>query len=406
MPAVRKEDFDARSPKTPDATKGYIVVDENTTNNQLLNAVIPEDKQKDTSTYILFEKLVDDFNIRNSDKEADKKGNEDVENFINGIKDTAPMQLVAKELFELDGQENATKWFDKIEQLWFSFALNDKQRTGFEHILLGEDKGKNTTQLGGYHFWYKYWKDQDFMEFKGVNYGEGRLNAEGKKTPDVVTLKMDWDAFKTPDNESDDLMKGKGGFWVGCSPEGLIALGMAAFKTVQVRRNPIDIVMNNVEYEIFLYSKTITQGENINEKMIDTFFPVLKKVVGEIPIPAFVDSAEGAEGRGIKIIGALVDVQGRLEAGNETVTLKNTFLSTKILDGWELSDRSGRGFSFTITLGAGAEETITLPPGNDAPKLGNKGGTIVLKDGTKEEQHRVTYVGRDINRQDGTVKFD
>eukprot|EP00957_Ditylum_brightwellii_P075251 5718453-Ditylum_brightwellii.AAC.1 len=64
----------------------------------------------------------------------------------------------------------------------------------------------------------------------GTNITSTMEKAKGKKLPDTATITFKWDAFETETDTRDNLNKPRGGFWVGLSPEGLIALGMTCFK--------------------------------------------------------------------------------------------------------------------------------------------------------------------------------
>ena len=182
----------------------------------------------------------------------------EIDTFIEAIYDTQPMKIAREYLDPIQSDED---WKNSIKEKWFTaFGRND--RSGFENVFVGENSG-SPNNIGGYHFWYKYYIDdngqgnidgKDTIDYLGAKYGSrnnrGRKNMEGRKIPEVVTLKFKWTPEDEATKEKFDLEKPVGGFWVGCSPEGLIALGMARFK--EATKGVTDIVINNVEYELKL----------------------------------------------------------------------------------------------------------------------------------------------------------
>ena len=68
--------------------------------------------------------------------------------------------------------------------------------------------------------------------------------------PEVVTLAYSWDAYDAETGQRRRLYKPIGGFWVGCSIEGLLALGTVRF----FERGRIETTINGARYEIELYA--------------------------------------------------------------------------------------------------------------------------------------------------------
>jgi hypothetical protein len=135
-------------------------------------------------------------------------------------------------------------------------------------VVVGEQKGGT---VGGYHFWYRYYLDDfgllgtgDDIDFAGTKYPK-RLIEAGRATPDVVTLAYRWRAEDHDQGAERPLFKPIGGFWVGCSVEGLMALGMLRF----FERDGVDAVINGARYEIDLYRSPDRQS-------IRSYFPIFK----------------------------------------------------------------------------------------------------------------------------------
>jgi poly(U)-specific endoribonuclease len=78
--------------------------------------------------------------------------------------------------------------------------------------------------------------------------------------PEVVTLAFRWHA--EDDGVPRPLYEPIGGFWVGCSIEGLMALGLVRF----FERGRIEATINGARYEVELHRSP--DGQSIR-----TFFP-------------------------------------------------------------------------------------------------------------------------------------
>jgi poly(U)-specific endoribonuclease len=80
--------------------------------------------------------------------------------------------------------------------------------------------------------------------------------------PEVVTLAYRWDAHEAETGQRRTLYNPIGGFWVGCSIEGLMALGLVRF----LQRGRTEAVINGARYEVELYRSP--DGQSLR-----TFFP-------------------------------------------------------------------------------------------------------------------------------------
>ena len=93
----------------------------------------------------------------------------------------------------------------------------------------------------------------------------------------------------------------------------------------------------------------------------------------------------------VLITGLLPNPVG-VDAGNETVTLKNSTSATVSLDGWVLKDKGQKTLSLDgKSIAAGDELRITIPRGDGVITLTNTGDTISLLDSTAAVASRVTY---------------
>lgn len=79
------------------------------------------------------------------------------------------------------------------------------------------------------------------------------------------------------------------------------------------------------------------------------------------------------------------------------------------MEGWTIVDKNGNFFEVDggkDTLGAGEVYTLTLPGTGKRPaQLGNKGGSITLKDGSGEVVSEVIFTRAQASKQGFTVLF-
>lgn len=273
-------------------TTGYVVTDEpldwDRDENHTVHpkVVIPENK---FSTYKLVKALFDNYTLDQSKPETPQTDEEkaEIKAFITAIQDLEPMKLAREFIDSVKGSTMTDKdWYDMIYIVWFDiyeFRDNTPHRSGFEHVIVGE---QNRDRLGGYHFWYKYYLDdqtkegyangEDNMRYNGSRYRD--LTAVGVSNPDIVTLSHNWYAvdFETDDLATTRLGKPIGGYLAGCSAEGLIALGLVLFYDPELTSGTVPTVINGREYDMKLFKA------GPEERSINTFYAVLKGVVGEI----------------------------------------------------------------------------------------------------------------------------
>jgi uncharacterized protein YukJ len=88
----------------------------------------------------------------------------------------------------------------------------------------------------------------------------------------------------------------------------------------------------------------------------------------------------------------------------EIVVLGNTATVAADLNGWSIVDRNGKAERLTgLTVPAGESRLVTLP-GNGA-QLGNRGGTITLRNATGAQVHAVSYSEADARVEDRFIRF-
>ncbi len=383
VPAIKPSDL--RSNVT-----GYVVTNEPldsgwNANHQIHPEVfIPETK---IETYKLVEKMFDNYVLDQSKDEPPltEKEEKEVDTFIAAIQDLEPMKLARKYVDFVEGSTMTDQeWYDRIYTVWFEiyeFRKATPHRSGFEHVFVGEQRGD---KLGGYHFWYKYYLDDTTKtDGKDIDYGGTRYTntntAElGVANPDSVTI-----SYTLSVGSDIELKKRIGGHLVGCSPEGLIALGLVAFYSRPEFRN--DIVINGARYDVVLF-KGDSEGKSIN-----TFWFKFK---------GFEEEVISSTGN-VRIVEALVDPAG-VDQGNESVTLKNTDKKRISIEGWAIAGNNDAYFKLVgreeLVLGPG--DTITIKLGKEAALKnirGNRSAKITLRDADENVVDIVKYRGYDIS---------
>ncbi len=261
---------------------GYVVVDEKKTSDEghkvIVDVHIPAGKQK---SYDLVEDLFNNYVLDQTKPELNtpselKTEQQEIQSFIEYAYVTPPMQK-AREFYVAQSGKDVTddEWWAIIERVWFDqFDIGaNLDLSGFEHVVVGEQqRGK----VQGYHFWYKYYLDERFVpdtlpsssppsdspkdaiHFLGW---EGTFNSA---SPDCVTLSFIWEAFDYKKKDYRKLTKPIGGFWVGPSVEGLLAIGTVRF--LEQAFAPKQATINGITYNLELFRSP-------DNKHLRTFFP-------------------------------------------------------------------------------------------------------------------------------------
>lgn len=400
--------------QTGDPAKGYIKVNSNLNQDNkdlrvLTDLHIPESKKR---TYQLGLKLFDNFALSERAEEIDTaQERTEVHDFVDAIIDTAPMQVARAYIAEQTGSSlTRQRFYNTIMEMWFRKyrQSGDPHLSGFEHVIIGEQDG---SKAKGYHFWYKYYLDDGFARQQDGLYADSfpvlrddRINYFGSKMtdnqhqfPESVTISYRWFA---PDYEAEalrPLFKKIGGFFVGCSIEGLLALG-----TVRGHLGinaPKKALINGAEYDMKLFHSD-------NRQHIRTFYPVFLK--GTLPPvgedPCVVDPPPPPPPTSdIRMIAALVNPSGN-DVGKESITIINTNSDTVSLNNWRIEDKNGNSSSFSVTAIHGGDTHRIILDGKGA-QLSNKDGIIKLLNNQGEMVHLVSYSRGQVREQGRTIVF-
>jgi hypothetical protein len=410
---------------------GFVEVNEiesNRADHSIITSVnIPDDKKE---TYHLCEQLFNNYTLDPGIREivTSEESCEETE-FIKHILKTPPLQ-VAKSAIAFSRNQTVSSISDDtlanlIRETWFFQGMSgSKYASGFEHVFVGEQKPKGdkpdhiAVVAGGYHFWYKYYLDdgghrldgkgtmKDHIIYGGTKYRGANNTEQGILIPEIVTLSFQWEAPDYTDNDRTKtqlLRKPIGGFWVGCSPECLIALGLVRALPQAAKRAKI----NGVTYQLDLHPLTD------NNRSIRTFFPRFIKA-DFIDIPprpdennsdsdneTTNDSITISEDSGIRLIAALVNPSGN-EAGRESITLINTSAKNVDLTNWQIEAPNGNRLRIgDESISAGQCKQLTLPTQN--PILRNNAGNIRLLDEQNQLIDQASYSSDQAKREGETI---
>jgi hypothetical protein len=377
---------------------------------------IPESKLR---TYNLVRVLFDNYALDEADPEIEtSQEREEVHNLLSAIIDSAPMQVARRYVEESTNTVvTSQRWYSTLLELWFRrFSQGgDPELSGFEHVFVGEQEN---AKIQGYHFWYKYYLDDGLASTIDIDrhrlpgfrddrivYLRGQYGRGQENFPESVTISFKWDAPDYDRGAIRPLTKPIGGFFVGCSVEGLMAIG--AVRAYIGARAPKEAVINGARYDLKLFRSD-------NNQNIRTFYPVFlgpegddtssssggraRPDIEQPPVQTTVDSP-------VRIIAALVNPLGD-DPGKETVTLINTGSASVSLEGWFLLDAMNNRYVLSDqsnVMSAAATTTITLP--KNSIQLSNKGGEIRLLNRDGKVVHRVSYTKAQSQEQGRTLIF-
>ena len=412
VPALRPGE-----PKDP--SRGFVVVDERATSvgvdhRVLAEVVIPDAKRE---TYRLCERLYDNYALERAVRERVTSGEVQEElDLIDAILDTPPIE-VAQQYLEtsLDLTISKDAMAAMIKETWFAMARAGSQleASGFEHVFVGE-QSSSRSKIGGYHFWHKYHLDdggsgEDRIEYVGTRYGGAQEPGQGILVPEVVTLQLTWDApFGDAGLRSGSrtLSKPIGGFFVGCSPEGLIALGLVRCRTKSSKITQI----NGAEYQLDLHR--LDNAPN----SIRTFFPRFRRA----DVVA-IDNGGGSGGSGgsgggdgssggtpagetpFRIVAGMVNPVNP-EGGREFLQILNVSGQRRSLENWRIEAPNGMAFTLDdIGVDPGNLFKFVAPTAQGAFR--NKAGTILLRDASNRVVQECPYGTEQARREGVPIVF-
>ncbi|HEX8603216.1 MAG TPA: hypothetical protein VF774_11270 [Pseudoduganella sp.] len=375
--------------------------------NILFDLVLPQHKR---TTYELVHALFDNYALDEQDLEAETpQEREEIHNLLDAVVESPPMLVARQYVEEATGTSISTaRWYATLLEMWFRTFRggSDPALSGFEHVFVGEQQGP---KVQGYHFWYKYYLDDGMAQrennraaFPGLDddrivYLRGVYKDGQEAFAESVTISYKWMA---PDYDAQvlrPLTKPTGGFFVGCSVEGLMALG-----TVRAHlgaRAPKEAVINGARYELKVFRSE-------NDQHIRTFYPVYLGPAGDVTPPPGTEPLPDPIGNSkVRIVAALVNPGGN-DPGGESVILANGGAEPVALAGFVLRDANRKRLIVADDGGvipARSAVTVNLPRGSI--ELSNKGGEITLLAPDGKVAHRVSYSKAQARREGELIYF-
>ncbi|MGN4289697.1 hypothetical protein [Bacillus cereus group sp. MYBK87-2] len=279
-----------------DESKGYLIVDthpyelsnrdhEPSPHNEV--NVLTNVHIKKKKSYELVKKLFDNYIARaNGEETFDPQEITEVEEFLNYAINTEPMKVARK---YLENNHNIgssdDEWIKNLFDIWFKPRKNGST-SAFEHVFLGEQSMRNRGVLHGHHFWYNYYLNDgpyEVTQREDTIYFLGTVEVEApelSKYAEVVTIRY---TYLEKDNDSPsglELYKETGGFFVGLSPEGLIAMGTVGYymtlpeNTNRCRESvkTLPMTINGEEY----FLKVVLHCDE-GEIFYRTFYPMINE---------------------------------------------------------------------------------------------------------------------------------
>lgn len=393
------------------AKNGYIVINESvkepSPGGLLSDVNIPPEKQK---SYDLAAALFDNYDLLSSVRDdITPEENEEIDELLEYIVDRAPMRIARDYISEVTGRKfTDPSWYAFVRETWFRpFAIEETPTcTGFEHVFLGEWYASNNS-VGGVHWWYFYLQKSQKIDYKAAKYNN---TASGLCTPQVATMNYFWKIGERT------IEKKVGGFFVGPSVEGLMAMGMVRGYAESAATNMA--IIDGAEIELRLYKSP-------DGRSFVTFYPILKRVLCSMVLPSATGSAESsgksasgdtqnpANGNGdaevivdgpIRLVSAMANPEGD-DAGKENVTMMNMHGSGAAnLRGWRVVGPNKSFIEFgDVELEVGSTQTFVLPASGSL-QLSNKGGEIRVLNAEGGIVQKVRY-DRSSARVKGAVLF-
>ena len=410
VPAVR--------PGEPrDDAVGFVIVDERATSvgrdhRVLKEVVVPDSK---AATYDLCVKLLDNYALERAASEFIRPEEIQEElDFVDAILPTGPMQAARQVLEQRLGLAISNDSLAAmVKETWFKLgtAGSQSQASGFEHVFVGE-QGRQQTKIGGYHYWHKYFLDDggagtDRIEYKGTQYQDAIESDKGILVPEVVTLSLVWEApigdrRGNGGSGTKTLKKPIGGFFVGCSPECLIAMGLVRCRTMGGKLAKI----NGAEYQLDLHRL------DSEPNSIRTFFPRFRRADITSISGGGDDGPSSGSGNDtdtlnpqspFKLVAAMVNPVNP-EGGREFVQILNKTATPKSLKGWRLVAPNGTSFTFAdIDVQPAEVFKFVIPQSSGV--LRNRAGRIRLFNDESELQQLVSYSTEQARNEGEPVVF-
>ena len=247
--------------------------------------VVHQSAKLDALVYQTVKPLFDNYTLTDRQAESVTPAEAlEVDNFLDAVVTTKVMRRCLKylndnSLVEGDPEVTTAELKMLLQHQWFDLFTNNfngnsnSQVSGFEHVFVGDKNSGG--QIGGHHFWYKYFLDQasSGANTRGHNYG----SPPGENYPLLATFSMTW----APGGNT--ISHNTKGFLVGCSPELMLAYGTIALLEEETEGHPT-ITLEKGQFELVLHAETpLDPSQPVDQ--IRSMFPILKSFGPPPPTP-------------------------------------------------------------------------------------------------------------------------
>ncbi len=362
-------------------------------------------------TYAALVSLMNNYivNYRLEETITDEES-EEIDAFVEAILPTAVMQRAYSYITQSLGiRMTADEFRERIETMWFEPYTNYYNNrstqfcSGFEHVFVGEGKydirfgaAERRGEISGYHNWVKFYLDEKLgrVNFLGLRY---ELRGQPIPTnPNVVTLEMVWRIQDLAGNFNVSLLKPKGGFFVGTSPECEIAMGTVAYferLAGTINGDHRQTTINGAKYNLTIYANVEEDGGR--GEYVRSFFPVYLGSIEDAnntnDRPTIVPVDRTHNTGDVRIVAALVNPVG-VDDGREWVALMNRTATAIELAGWKMKDANGREEPLEGAIEPGATVRFMVSRSSaNSMQLGNRGGKIGVYDSANQRIAEVEY---------------
>ena len=280
--------------------------------------LIHDDSKLDGASWQAVQELFDNYNAHEAGQE-DEVGNnqeedDEIESFLNAILATDVMQRSLEYINQegLHGQVDdltLQAYRELLKRQWFElytnhFSTAKSDNSGFEHVFVGDHNGQ---KIGGHHFWWKFFIDQE--QGSADSLGHNYKGPQGDRYPWIATFRMRW----SPEQGTNLVDPDQKGFFVGCSPELMIAYGtLGLLMEKQSDGDHPVVVLDGGRFELTIHANTLPgQGDPDDRRgdQIKSAFPKLQSVAASGPgLDITVAEAFGMSiGPHVQVVGLIAD---------------------------------------------------------------------------------------------------
>ena len=239
----------------------------------------------DRATYQAVKVLFDNYHVKNGDPEDDLGSNpqedQEIKAFLDAVIATQVIERAreianTRGLHPSGGQFSKSAFRELLKKQWFELFTNhfsspNPDCSGFEHVFVGDYSG-NT--IGGHHFWWKFFLDQEVMAADSL--GHKYLGPMGEDYRWLATFRMEW----KPEPGVRLINPPQKGFFVGCSPELMLAYGTLGLLSEKKNDGAHPVIeLEGGIFELTVHANTLPGTSDPDERRGDhirTVFPKLR----------------------------------------------------------------------------------------------------------------------------------